>query len=186
MNRLCSSIGVVALSFFLTGVGVGQSSGTGQSTTTAQATSSSTANRPKHQHRVHSQRTQVIPRETAPATSPGTAVETPEQRAADQRLLQKQQAQSAQAAAINSQQVKQYQQQQQTVQNEVRIQDAPGPAQTGVVPAAGTPVAPVNADDRIQDAPGPAQTLPKLPATAPATAAPTVPAEIPPVSPPQD
>jgi hypothetical protein len=61
--------------------------------------------------------------------------------------------------------VQQATQQQQKVQNEVRIQDAPGPAQTGVVPGAGVPVAPVNADDRIQDAPGPAQTLPPLPAT---------------------
>ena len=140
MNRLRCWAGVAALGL-LTGAGVGQSAGTGQSTTTAPAatgaassSSATTAKRPRHQHRVSSQRMQVIPRETAPATpstSPGAATETPEQRAADQRLLQKQQAQAAQAAAINSQEIKQYQQQQQTVQNEVRIQDAPGPAQTG-------------------------------------------------------
>jgi hypothetical protein len=76
--------------------------------------------------------------------------------------------------------VQQAQKQKDAIQNEVRIQDAPGPAQTGVVPAAGPPVAPVNADDRIQDAPGPAQTLPPLP-----PAAPNPPAQTPPTTPPQ-
>jgi hypothetical protein len=66
---------------------------------------------------------------------------------------------------VNNQQVQQVEKQQQAIQAEPRIQDAPGPAQTGVVPAAGVPVAPVNADQRIQDAPGPAQTLPPLPQT---------------------
>jgi hypothetical protein len=76
--------------------------------------------------------------------------------------LEQQQRQSAQAAQITNQQVQQAQKQQDKVQQEVRIQDAPGPAQTGVVPAAGAPAAPANTDNRIQDAPGPAQTLPPL------------------------
>jgi hypothetical protein len=88
-------------------------------------------------------------------------------------LLLQQQAQSAQAAAIQNQVVQQAEKQRRQIQDEVRIQDAPGPAQTGVVPAAGPPVAPVNADDRIQDAPGPAQTIAPLPTTAPTTTAPT-------------
>lgn len=85
------------------------------------------------------------------------------QNAADQRLLEQQQAQSAEAGRVNDQIVKTAQQRQDRLQREVRIQDAPGPAQTGVVPAAGTPVAPASSDStdtRIQDAPGPAQTLP--------------------------
>jgi hypothetical protein len=118
----------------------------------------------RHRHRATRQADQVIPRESQGASAPSPD-ETAAQRAADQRLLKQQQAQSAQAAAVTNQVVEQAEKQQQQMQKEVRIQDAPGPAQTGVVPAAGPPVAPVNADDRIQDAPGPAQTLPALPAT---------------------
>ncbi len=83
---------------------------------------------------------------------------------------------------VNDQQVQRAQQQLDSRQNEVRIQDAPGPAQTGVVPAAGAPVAPVNADTRIQDAPGPAQTLPSAAvrlAEPAAFAAPSVPVQQP-------
>ena len=112
-------------------------------------------------------RTFTIGRETAPPSAPAPGP-TAAQLAADQRLLQQQEGQSARAAQINTQQVQQVDAQRRQAQQEVRIQDAPGPAQTGVVPAGpGNPVAPVNADDRIQDAPGPAQTLPQLPATAP-------------------
>jgi hypothetical protein len=49
------------------------------------------------------------------------------------------------------------------VQDEPRIQDAPGP---GSQPLAGDPAiapAPSGGEQRIQDAPGPAQTLPKPP-----------------------
>jgi hypothetical protein len=112
---------------------------------------------------------QVIPMETAPPSPPPSPAVQAKQAAADHKLLQQQEQQSAQAAQVTNQQVEQAQKQKDAIQNEVRIQDAPGPAQTGVVPGAGVPVAPVNVDDRIQDAPGPAQTLPKLPVTAPAT-----------------
>lgn len=103
----------------------------------------------------------------ASTAHPSRPNETPVERAADKRLLQQQQSQSAHAADVNNQVVQQANAQRQKVQNEVRIQDAPGPAQTGVVPAAGVPLAPTTTDDRIQDAPGPAQTLPRLPATSP-------------------
>jgi len=165
MKNACFFAGIVAAGL-ATSVGLGQTST--PAPPTAAPTASTASSTPKHKH---AKQTQAIPRETAPptaSTSPDAVVETPEERAADQRLLQEQQAQSAKAAAINTKEVKQYDQQQQTVQNEVRIQDAPGPAQTGVVPAAGVPVAPVNADQRNQDAPGPAQTLPTLPKTVPA------------------
>ncbi len=113
-----------------------------------------------------------IPLENAPPSTPASPAAVAQQKAVDRKLLEQQQAQSAHDAQITNQQVQQAQQQRDSIQKEVRIQDAPGPAQTGVVPAAGAPVAPVNADDRIQDAPGPAQTLPKLPATQPAATPP--------------
>jgi hypothetical protein len=123
-----------------------------------------------------------IPMETAPPSPPTPPEVEALQKAADQKLLEQQQAQSAQAAAITDRQVQAAQRQKDAIQNEVRIQDAPGPAQTGVVPAAGAPVAPVNANDRIQDAPGPAQTLPPLPKTVRPQPDSTQPA---PVTPPQ-
>ena len=108
---------------------------------------------------------QAIPLEAEPPSPPTPPAVAAQQKASDQKLLQQQEQQSAQAAQLTNQQVQQAQKQKDQIQNEVRIQDAPGPGQTGVVPAAGVPVAPVNADQRIQDAPGPAQTLPTLPAT---------------------
>lgn len=74
----------------------------------------------------------------------------------DARVLAQQQAQSDKAARINDEQVRRAQQRQDAQQNEIRIQDAPGPAQTGVVPAAGPPVqTPPQQpqDQRIQDQP---------------------------------
>lgn len=100
--------------------------------------------------------------EAPPAGEAQTSAAAAQQRAADQRLLQQQQAASAQAQQVNDQQVKAAQKQHDQLQNEQRIQDAPGLTQTGVVPAAGAPVAPMNGDHRIQDAPGPAQTLPPV------------------------
>ena len=111
--------------------------------------------------------TQVIPLESAPPSPPPSPAAEAAQRAKDQQLLKQQQQQSAQAAQITNQQVQKAQQQQDSVQKEVRIQDAPGPAQTGVVPASGPPVVPSNTDQRIQDAPGPAQTLPQPQQTSP-------------------
>jgi len=139
---------------------------TGQAAASGEAASHAVHHR-HHRHRTARQGDQVIPRESQGPSAPAPD-ETAAQRAADARLLQQQQAQSAQAATITNQVVEQAEKQRQAVQREVRIQDAPGPAQTGVVPAAGPPVAPVNADDRIQDAPGPAQTIAPLPATVPA------------------
>jgi hypothetical protein len=117
---------------------------------------------------------QTIRMESAPPTPPAPEPTAAQQKADDQKLLQQQQQQSAQAAQVTNQQVQQAQKQKDSIQNEIRIQDAPGPAQTGVVPAAGPPVAPANSEQRIQDAPGPAQTLPQLPAPAatPVTAPP--------------
>jgi hypothetical protein len=116
---------------------------------------------------------QTIPMESAPPSPPTPPAVEAQQKAQDQHLLQQQEQQSAQAAQITNQQVQQAQKQKDAIQNEVRIQDAPGPAQTGVVPAAGPPLPPANSNDRIQDAPGPAQTLPQMPSTTPGQSAPT-------------
>lgn len=102
----------------------------------------------------------TIPIETQPPSPPASAADQARQKAEDARVLQQQQLQSAQAAQINDLQVQAAQKEKDSVQKEVRIQDAPGPVQTGASPAAGTPVTPANTDLRIQDAPGPAQTLP--------------------------
>ena len=121
----------------------------------------------------------TIPMETAPPT-PVTATSLSaeaRQRTADDRLLAQQQAQSQRAAQVTDATVQRAVQQQQSVQNESRIQDAPGPAQTGIVPASGSPVQPNNNDVRIQDAPGPSQTNPQPAATkpvAPATPPPQI------------
>ncbi len=113
---------------------------------------------------------QRIPIEQTPP-SPSRPDETAAQRVADQKLLQQQQAQSAQSAQITDQQVKTAQQRIDKIQDEQRIQDAPGPSQTGLVPAAGPPLAPApggtgaSGGPAMQDAPGPAQTA--APPTAP-------------------
>lgn len=116
-------------------------------------------------------RTQTIPVEAMAPARPATAPLSPQanaaaeaqQRAADAKLLQQQEAQSDKAARINDEQVRRAQQRQDAVQNEIRIQDAPGPAQTGVLP--GTPIVPQQTnpqqttppqgqqDQRIQDQP---------------------------------
>ncbi len=104
----------------------------------------------------------------APAKSdaPSTSASSSRQQAADQKLLKQQKAQSARAAALNEQQIQAAQQQSDAQQKQNRIQDVPGPTQTGVVPAYGRPVEPGN--QRIEDAPGPAQTIPP-PSPAPAS-----------------
>jgi hypothetical protein len=116
--------------------------------------------------------TERIPLESASPTPPSAAAKQQEaqQHAADERLLQQQQAQSAAAAQVTNQIVQTAQKQQDKVQNEVRIQDAPGPTETGVVPAAGPPTVPAaDKSQDIQDAPGPAQTLAPALAAQPAT-----------------
>jgi len=154
-----------------------QSSGAGQAVRTKRRTQAKVASPSQPA-------TQVIPLETAPPSPPTPPAVVARQKAEDERLLRQQQAESAQAAQVTNREVEQAQKQRDAVQREIRIQDAPGPAQTGVVPAAGPPRLPVNADDRIQDAPGPAQTLPPVaPAPAnPSTSAPGTP----PVAPPEE
>jgi hypothetical protein len=142
----------------------GQNPGPVQGAATTSPPVQTASTKRKHVHR-HATATpsgtvEVIPLESAPPSPPPSPTTEAAQKAADQRLLEKQERQSAQAAQITNQQVQQAEKQQESVQKEVRIQDAPGPAQTGVVPAAGPPALPANADQRIQDAPGPAQTLP--------------------------
>ena len=137
------------------------------------------ATRPAKKRRVarNNDQLQRIPIEQAPP-SPPKPDETTAQRAADQKLLQQQQAQSAQAAQVTDQQVRTAQQRIDKVQNEQRIQDAPGPSQTGIVPAAGPPLVPAGGgSSTIQDAPGPAQTV--APAAQPASPAPPPPAQPP-------
>jgi len=87
---------------------------------------------------------QRIPMETAPPTPPNptAAAQEAQQRAADDKLRAQQQAQSAKDAQVTNAIVNQAQQRQDKMQEEIRIQDAPGPAQTGIVPAAGPPVIP--------------------------------------------
>ena len=169
MNLMNLLAAVVAIGFSA-GAGQGQSTAT-SATTPATSSSPATRAHARRIHRARTTKTSTIARESAGPSAPASDI-SPEQRAKDQALLQQQQARSAHAAVVTNQVVEAAQQRQMQQQNEVRIQDAPGPSTTGVVPGAGTPVAPVNSDDRIQDAPGPAQTLPKLPVTAPATSAP--------------
>jgi hypothetical protein len=97
----------------------------------------------------------------AKSCSAGGIDETPAQRAQDQKLLQQQSQDSQATKQVNDQQVQAFDASQKKVQNEPRIQDAPGPAQTA------TPGTTKPADTQgIQEAPGPAQTSP------PATPAP--------------
>lgn len=145
----------------------GHSSPSQPSAQTHSAASTSTLKRSKitakrQKPKATASRVITIPLETTPPTPATDASFTEESRekAADQRLLEQQQAQSSRAAQITNQTVEQAQKQQDSVQREQRIQDAPGPAQTGVVPIAGPPVQPAKNDTRIQDAPGPAQTVP--------------------------
>ena len=123
--------------------------------TTTQPASSS--KNPAHVRRHKRTATQTIPMETETPPSQQSvqmeAAKAAQQRAADQRLLQQQQAESDKAAQINDQTVRQAERQQNLQQKEVRIQDAPGPAQTGVVPGTNQPLQPVPTDQRIQDAP---------------------------------
>ncbi len=67
--------------------------------------------------------------------SPSSGGETPAQKAQDQRLLQQQLAASQATKKVNDQQVQEFDASRQKVQNEPRIQDAPGPAQTNPTPA---------------------------------------------------
>jgi hypothetical protein len=107
---------------------------------------------------------QRIPIETASPATP-TAVEAAQQaqqRAADQKLLQQEQEQSDKAAQINNAIVEKAQKQQEQMQKEVRIQDAPGPAQTGagVTPQVGMPTVPTGLNSQgIPPQPAPAQSI---------------------------
>ena len=128
------------------GLGAGLSLvGAAQSTQAGPQMAPATPTAAKKHVRRRRVRTQTIPVEAMSPARPATTQPSPQanaaaeaqQGAADARLLQQQQAQSDKAARINDEQVRRAQQRQDAVQNEVRIQDAPGPAQTGVLP--GTP-----------------------------------------------
>ena len=185
----------VALLGLVMGAGGGWSAQTGtvpaQTGTPPASTGAAPAKKAtaKRQSSAARMRTQRIPIETAPPSPPGPDV-TPAQRAADQQLLRQQEAQSAQAARITNQQVNTAQQQIDKVQNEQRIQDAPGPSQTGIVPAAGPPVLPPAAGSTtpggtpIQDAPVQPQQNQTQSQPQPPTAQPAVQAPAPPVPPP--
>jgi len=152
------------------GFSVGAALSSAQTTTNTQPTHATSTKKAKTHHKRATGRTKVIRMESAPADSsnPAPAAQEGQQRAADQSLLQQQQAQSANAQKVNDQQVQAAQKQFDKAQREQRIQDAPGPAQTGVVPSSGVPTTQINPDQRIQDAPGPAETLPQPRPAAPA------------------
>jgi hypothetical protein len=155
------------------GFSVGVALSSAQTTASTQPTKASSPKKAKTHHKRVTGRTHVVRMESAPAASTGSAMATQDgqQRAADQSLLRQQQAQSANAQKVNDQQVQAAQKQFDKAQREQRIQDAPGPAQTGVVPSSGVPTTQTNPDQRIQDAPGPAETLPQ-PQPRPATPSP--------------
>jgi hypothetical protein len=119
-----------------------------------------------------------MPKATQPAATPSRrmvlpqAIESPPdpqkiaaqaeelQRQQDGRLWQQQEAASQKAQEELNQEVERAQKEQDQMENEPRIQDAPGPEQMGL------PVGleqPGQEEERIQDAPGPAQTLPGQP-----------------------
>jgi hypothetical protein len=87
---------------------------------------------------------QRIPIESAPPSqvTPATPAQDAAQRAQDATVEAQARARSAADAKVTNQIVQKAQERQDKVQSEIRIQDAPGPAQTGVVPAAGPPVVP--------------------------------------------
>ncbi len=123
------------------------------------AASAQTAPAAKRTVRRKRVRTRTIPIEASAPARPvsgmpttGDAATQAQQRAEDARVLAQQQARSDKEAQITNDQVRQAQQRQDAQQREVRIQEAPGPTQTGVVPAAGAPVQP-GPDQRIQDQP---------------------------------
>ena len=102
---------------------------------------------------------QAPPANTQPSTPPQSAEEL--QRQKDAALLKQQQADSLRQQREQEAAVRRRAKQVQEQQNEPRIQDAPGPAETGALPGY-PPPPPRNDQDapRIQDAPGPAQTIP--------------------------
>lgn len=168
MRRLAVE-GSVILAVLLLTVGVRAQGSSSQS-----GTGSSTTVHVKKTTRRKAKR-RVIAMETAPAASPAVTANASataaQQRATDQQILQQQQARSDKAAQVNDQIVRTAQKQADQRANETRIQDAPGPAQTGVVPAAGPPVAPVNTSapnaPRIVEPPTSPPSVPpsQLPAT---------------------
>ena len=146
-------------------VQAGQTSAAAPSTSTSTAAKRRAARRAAARARANGQ-TEVIPMERMPANSGAAQPPAPsdaQQKAADQRLLQQQQAQSAKDAAVNGQVVKQAERQQDKVQGEVRIQDAPNAAP--VPPVSPVQTVPQADQQRIQDAPGPQPTQNPVPAT---------------------
>jgi hypothetical protein len=83
-----------------------------------------------------------------------------QQRQQDGRLWQQQEAESQKAQEELNQEVERGQKEQDQMQNEPRIQEAPGPEQMGLPAGLEQPS---EDEERIQEAPGPAQTLPAQP-----------------------
>jgi hypothetical protein len=82
------------------------------------------------------------------------------QKEQDARLEQQQEAASQKAQREIDQEVEQRQKQQEQMEEEPRIQDAPGPEQMGLPPGLeGQTSQPGQDEPRIQDAPGPSQTI---------------------------
>jgi hypothetical protein len=99
----------------------------------------------------------------SPVNSQQAAAEArAQQRAQDARLEQQQEAASQKAQRELDHEVEQSQKVQDQMQQEPRIQDAPGPEQMGLPPGLdGQPNQLGQEPPRIQDAPGPAQTQPQ-------------------------
>jgi hypothetical protein len=91
--------------------------------------------------------------------TPATPAQDAQQRAQDAKVEAQAQARSAADAKVNDAIVQKAQERQDKVQTEIRIQDAPGPAQTGVVPAAGPPVVPATSTAPVTTPPPPGQRL---------------------------
>jgi hypothetical protein len=107
-----------------------------------------------HPRRVVSQQAEVSPPEPQKVAAQAEEL----QRQQDGRLWQQQEAQSQKAQEELNQEVERAQKEQDQMENEPRIQDAPGPEQMGLPTGLEQPE-----EERIQDAPGPAQTMPAQP-----------------------
>jgi hypothetical protein len=112
----------------------------------------------RRHHRVEMPQAVPTPEDSQQAAAEAMA----RQREQDARLEQQQEAESQKAQRELDHEVEQDQKAQEQIQEEPRIQDAPGPEQMGLPPGLeGEPGQPGQEPPRIQDAPGPAQTLPQ-------------------------
>ena len=169
-------IGVVCL-VMMAGLGWGSAQTQGPAVVSGTAPAASTTAKKKAKPSAANP-VQQIQVESAPPTPPSASATAQEaqQRAADQQLLKQQQEQSDKAAQVNNAIVEKAQKQQDSIQKEQRIQDAPGPAQTGagVTPQVGLPaVPPAGQSQDIQNVPG--QALPASTSISPSDLPPATP-----------